>query len=154
MERFVHADRLLTTSIQHVTGIKYVLHEADLNLSQNMIIKSHEPQKARGTNKKRTAELDMKCFLVLVTRSSSISSSSKLYTNPWFFVFICVQAGLKDIFRGLSIFLSNDVDDFAKLRRYIIAYLLECHSVEALVNFSWGKLWIIFVACFGNDLKL
>ncbi|XP_074625585.1 DNA ligase 3-like isoform X2 [Acropora palmata] len=29
---------------------------------------------------------------------------------------------LKDIFRGLSIFLSNDVDDFAKLRRYIIAY--------------------------------
>lgn len=70
------------------------------------------------------------------------------------FCFYCVQTGLKDIFRGLSIFLSNDVDDFAKLRRYIIAYLLECHSVEALVNFSWGKLWIVFVACFGNDLKL
>lgn len=30
--------------------------------------------------------------------------------------------GLKDVFRGLTIFVSKDVDDFKKLRRYIIAY--------------------------------
>ena len=53
----------------------------------HVISKSREPDKkkmARSSTKqkkklKQTAELDIKCFLVLVTRSSGISSSSLLY---------------------------------------------------------------------------
>ena len=43
----------------------------------------------------------------------------------YFDILLILKQRLKDIFHGLTIFLLKDLEDHAKLKRYIIAYSLK-----------------------------
>ena len=60
---------------------------------------------------------------------------------------------LKDIFHGLTLFLSKDLEDHAKLKRYIIAYPLKYLFVK--FNKKWaGKTYVALVDSVRNNTFL